>query len=232
MDGLQAVKQGIKKLPWVGPAAVYVYRRLFRQRYEFNGSGDYWEQRYRAGGNSGDGSYRALAEFKAEVLNAFVEEKGVNMVIEYGCGDGNQLKLATYPSYLGFDVSEKAVALCRQAFQGDPSRAFRVLDEQGGEQAELTLSLDVIYHLVEDAVFESYMARLFDSATAWVIVYSSNTDDNAGNLALHVRHRCFTDWVAARRPQWELEQYIKNRYPYKGDNATGSFADFFIFRKR
>src|SRR5437899_4317923 len=58
--------------------------------------------------NSGLGSYDKLAEFKAEVLNGFVKENTIKSVIEYGCGDGNQLKFAEYPSYLGFDVSVKA----------------------------------------------------------------------------------------------------------------------------
>ena len=39
------------------------------------------------------------------------------------------------------------------------------------DRAELALSLDVIYHLVEDTVYESYMGQLFDSATKYVIVY-------------------------------------------------------------
>lgn len=38
---------------------------------KFN-SKNYWENRYKSGGNSGAGSYSNLAEFKAEIINEFV----------------------------------------------------------------------------------------------------------------------------------------------------------------
>jgi hypothetical protein len=35
-----------------------------------------------------------LAEFKARAVNDFVRENSVKSIVEYGCGDGNQLKSA------------------------------------------------------------------------------------------------------------------------------------------
>ncbi len=90
----------------------------------FSGSAEYWELRYASGGSSGQGSYGRLAEFKAEVINNFVMERGVHSVIEFGCGDGNQLQLAKYPVYVGLDVSEKAVAMCKEKFNNDTSKLF------------------------------------------------------------------------------------------------------------
>ena len=46
-----------------------------------------------------------LAAFKAEVPNDFVRARGIDSVIEFGCGDGAQLALAEYPAYVGIDVS-------------------------------------------------------------------------------------------------------------------------------
>jgi len=129
----------------------------------FPGSAAYWENRYSAGGNSGAGSYGQLASFKADVINDFVATHRVKTVIEFGCGDGNQLSLAKYPSYLGFDVSSTAVSKCRELFKSDPSKSFRLLSEYENEIADLTLSLDVIYHLVEDEIFERYMRNLVSS---------------------------------------------------------------------
>lgn len=70
---------------------------------DFNTS-EYWEMRYRSGRDSGRGSYGLLAEFKADVLNTFVASHGVRMVLEWGCGDGNQLRFAQYPWYLSIGV--------------------------------------------------------------------------------------------------------------------------------
>ena len=152
-------------------------------------------------------------------------------VVEYGCGDGNQLKMATYPQYLGFDVSPAAISMCKSVFNGDATKQFRLMSEYAGESAELTLSLDVIYHLVKDDVFESYMRRLFVSATRFVIVYSSNSDESLDTEATDVRHRKFTGWIETDAPGWTLAQRIANKFPYRGDHRKGSFADFYIYRR-
>lgn len=60
-------------------------------------------------------------------------------VVEYGCGDGNQLKMATYPQYLSFDVSPAAISMCKSVFNGDATKQFRLMSEYAGESAELTL---------------------------------------------------------------------------------------------
>ena len=203
----------------------------------FPGSKDFWESRYSLGGNSGQGSYGKFAEFKAGVLNDFVEEKEILSVMEFGCGDGNQLSLAKYPRYIGLDVSATALALCREKFSEDKSKSFFLyspscfVDHQNIFQAELGLSLDVIYHLVEDEVYHAYLDHLFAASEKFVIVYSSDMEREGGAHARHVRHRNFSQRVQERFPEWKLLEKIKNPYPGKGDFGQGSFADFFIFEK-
>ena len=93
------------------------------------------------------------------------------------------------------------------------------------------MSLDVIYHLVEDDVYETYMRRLERSATRFVCVYSSNIE-LPGHVP-HIRHRCFTDWFARNAPQWALSDYVRNRYSYDVANpAETSWADFYFFERR
>jgi hypothetical protein len=227
------LKEFIKSIPVLGNLAQGLYRRLPGQapppREPFGGSADYWERRYAKGGNSGVGSYDKFGEFKAEILNGFVKDHQVKSVAEFGCGDGNQLTLARYPAYTGYDVSTTAVAMCRERFAGDPSKAFRAAGEFSGEKSDLALSLDVIYHLVEQSVFEAYMRTLFAASSRYVIIYSSNTDNNNGYKGTHVWHRKFTPWVADNLPQWKLIHHIPNRYPYRGDYTQGSFAEFFVY---
>ncbi len=205
-------------------------RRLRGRLRPFPGSARYWEERYAAGGDSGPGSRNRLARFKAEIVNDFVAQNAVSTIIEYGCGDGRQLSLARYPQYLGFDVSPRAIELCRERFGGDGDKRFELVSDYAGERAELTLSLDVIYHLVEDEVFESYMARLLDSSDRFVIVYASDAEPTAPT-APHVRHRRFTRWIADHRSEWRLRARIPNRYPFDGNLATSSFSDFFVYRR-
>jgi hypothetical protein len=230
------VKQAIYKLPVLGKLAHKSRLYWTRLTHPFNGSAPYWEQWYAQGGTSGDGSYGRLAEFKAEILNALVAGHGVESVIEWGCGDGNQLSLARYPSYLGLDVSKSAVARCQQRFRGDDTKTFMFYEPASDFlqthqlRADLSLSLDVIYHLVEDAVFETYMASLFDCAERLVVIYSSN-EERAVPLR-HVRHRRFDTWIAQHRPAWSLLEHIPNRYPQRSAmEPETSHADFFIFGK-
>ncbi len=225
------MKQIIKNIPVVGPIARRIYRKLTNSPKPFKGSENYWKDRYEAGGNSGAGSYNQLAEFKAEILNAFVSENGIRSVIEYGCGDGNQLNLARYPKYIGFDVSSKALSICLKKFEDDGTKSFMAMETYGGETAELTLSLDVIYHLVEDSVFVDYMKRLLDSSQRFVIIYSSNVDENLGGTASHVRHRHFSKWIEDNSMEWKLLKHIPNKYPFDGDAKRGSFADFYIYSR-
>lgn len=226
-------RRRVRNLPLIGPLAVRLRRALVAR--EFAGVERYWESRYASGGNSGAGSYNRLAAFKAEVINDFVERNGVEMVIEFGCGDGNQLKLACYKRYLGFDVAPSAIAACKRAFAGDPTKRFKLVSEYAGEKADVSLSLDVIYHLVEQPVFEAYMRRLFDSAEKFVLIYSSN--DEKLNQTIgggpHVRHRRFSNWIERNAPDWALLSHIPNRYPFSPrDPAQTSFAEFYVYENR
>jgi hypothetical protein len=225
------MKQVIQKIPILGPIAFSAARRLFGKRAKrpFSTSADYWEQRYQSGGNSGRGSCDQLAEFKAEVLNTFVKEHSIESVIEFGCGDGNQLLLAQYPSYLGYDVSRTAIDQCRQMFGDDPTKSFHLMDDYSGERAAMSMSLDVVYHLVEDAVFSAYMERLFDAARRFVVIYSSNYESPPSRAARHVRHRRFTDWIDANRSAWKLTQHVPNRYPFDERTGEGTPADFYFY---
>lgn len=229
----QRIKSLISHIPIVGPAARRVYLRVTGKKNKFDSSENYWKQRYVSGGNSGAGSYGLYASFKADALNEFVRAHSIRSVIEHGCGDGNQLASSQYPEYLGLDISPIALTLCRQKFQDDPTKSFLESDAYSGQQADLAMSLDVIYHLVEDEIFEAYMRRLFDSSTRYVAIYSSNSEKlNRPGMPSHVRHRQFTDWIERHAPGWTMMQHIPNCLPYDPQSNRGSFAEFYFFSHR
>jgi SAM-dependent methyltransferase len=202
---------------------------LLRQRMGYRGSVAYWEQNYARGGTSGPGSCGVLAAGKAAFLNAFVRERGVRSVIEFGCGDGHQLSLASYPRYTGLEVSRSAIARCKRRFSDDPSKSFFLydgacfVDRAGLFTADLAISLDVVYHLTEDRVFGAYLAHLFAAGERFVVVYATNTE--LGGTAPHVRHRRFTTWVDAHCPEWRLAQVTP------GPGAGPARPDFFTYQR-
>lgn len=217
------VKDLVRPLPGVRRLS------LLRQQLGFNGSRSFWERNYARGGTSGSGSYGALAQAKAGFLNEFVHQHDLQSVIEFGCGDGHQLSLADYPRYVGLDVSRSAVTLCQRRFADDPTKSFFLydgdcfVDRAGLFTADLAISLDVIYHLVEDQVFDTYMAQLLAAGGRYVVVYSTNAV--VGKTAPHVRHRRFSKWVEDNCPQWQLAQVTH------GPNTGPGRADFFVYER-
>lgn len=197
----------------------------------FRGSGDYWRQRYRLGGDSGEGSGGVWADYKARVLNAFVEEQGITEIIEFGCGDGRQLELAEYPLYLGLDISPEAVALCRLRFVSDASKQFMLLDEYVGQKADLSLSLDVLFHLVEDGVYFDYLERLFKAGRRFVVVYATSIGNKPKTLR-HVRHRPVEADIATRFPGFARRADLEARLPAPpGEQGEGGYTRFFIYQR-
>jgi hypothetical protein len=207
--------------------------RSLANRRKLFGSAAYWEQRYAAGGNSGHGSYGCLQEFKRCTLNVLIKKHSLSSAVELGCGDGAQLEGVQWSDYTGFDVSHHAVALCAERFHLDRSKRFLAYSEWYSHAADAGVSLDVIYHLVEDEVYREYMRRLFLSARRIVIIYSTDFDHQSPDV--HVRHRRFTDYIATHQPMWRLLYTIPN--PHKPASVDTSYtdksaADFYVFGNR
>jgi len=202
---------------------------LLRQRLAYTDSTRFWEENYAQGQTSGNGSYGTLAEGKSRFLNDLVGRRAVRSVVEFGCGDGNQLSLADYPGYVGLDVSRSAIGLCQRRFADDPGKSFFLYDgacftdRAGVFTADLALSLDVVYHLTEDQVFETYLTHLFAAGQRLVVVYSTNME--IGGTAPHVRHRHFTPWVEANCPGWALTGVTP------GPSTERASADFFVYER-
>jgi len=212
-------------------------QRVILKLHKWENSADYWERRYELGGDSGSGSYNRLAVFKAEIINDFVKRYNIYSVIEWGCGDGEQLKLAEYPQYVGIDVSNRAIEKCKSIFQKDSSKKFycngsinNVPDEIFREyKYDMALSLDVLYHLVEDEVFKEYIDQLFASSKKYVCIYSCDFEKKHEQ---HVRCRKFTDYIAINMKDWKLIEKIPNRFPYDSkDKDNTSWSDFYFYQK-
>ncbi|WP_425052968.1 class I SAM-dependent methyltransferase [Psychromarinibacter sp. S121] len=206
-----------------------------KRKRPFTGSGDYWVQRYGDGRTFGSGSYGRLAEYKAGFINDFVRDNGIGAVIEFGSGDGNQASMFDFADYTGVDLVPQVVEAARARFADRPGWRFLTVAEDVAEAGryDLAMSLDVIYHLVEDDVFEAYMTRLFAASDRFVLVYASDVDMvDTGNA--HVRHRRYSDWVAANAPDFREAGAWDQPYPAAPSQETRatSFAAFKLFERR
>ncbi len=223
------MSNSLNNLPIFGPF-IKAIKKIIRPSDSFTTSKKYWEERYAKGGDSGSGSYDKLAEFKGEVINEFIQKHNIQSVIELGSGDGNQQAYFEIPEYIGFDISSTAVLICNEKYKNDPDKQFYELGKLGDRKAQATMSLDVLYHLIEYEIYDDYLHRLFDAAENFVIIYANNSEDD-GSYAPHVKPREFTKWVQKNKPDFHLLEHIPNRYPYIPGNNKTSFAEFFIYKK-
>lgn len=196
--------------------------------FKFSRSDLYWQKRYIDKGNSGLGSYGDVAIFKAKVFNNFIKEERIKSALDFGCGDGNQIDLFKVDSYFGLDISVEMIEFCKNKFKDDATKDFLIYDYKifnNNLQADLGMSIDVIYHLVEDVIYQKYMEDLFSCSKEFVMIYSTNHDNNSIIKMPHVRHRNFSKWVNENKKEWKFYKKIKNSIP------SVSKADFYIFKK-
>jgi hypothetical protein len=96
----------------------------------------------------------------------------------------------------------------------------------------MVISLDVIYHLIEDTVYDNYMNHLFNLSNKYVVIYAYDNDE-FDNYAPHVKPRKFSSWVKSNREDFKLIKHIPNKFPYEKSNPeTTSFADFYMYEKK
>ena len=188
---------------------------------------DIWTSRYLSGGNSGSGSYNELYLFKRDVINQLITDYQIESMIDFGCGDGNQIKEFNIKDYIGLDIASSSIKICKEKYQHDSHKKFYVYDDPSIQslqlQADLTISLDVLYHILEDDIFMDYLKKLFTSSSKYVLIYSNNYN---GHIEGHMHTRKFTDYVENFFPNWSLAKKIDQKYPQK------SSADFYFYCKK
>ena len=189
---------------------------------------EYWRNRYAVGQNSGAGSYGEMAQFKADTLNSFLTRMAIESCIEFGCGDGNQLDLLKIPKYLGLDVAPGAIDLCTAKFDSDVSKSFAVylpahFTNRAFLEADLTLSMDVILHLIEEDAFQSYMENLFTASTRYVAIFTTATDIQPGKMAVHNFFRDHRSWISNNVPQFKETEVVLAPQKLKYPEGTGFY---------
>jgi hypothetical protein len=183
-----------------------------------------WENRYKTNGNSGAGSYGVLCEYKAKFINKFIIDNNCKNMIEFGSGDGNQMSYFEVQKYTGIDISEHIINICKKKYNHLSNKKFITYAEyhKMSSKFDLSLSLDVIYHLVDDNIYIKYMNYLFNSTNKFVIIYSTNWDDKENNGS-HVYHRKFTKYIDTNFKNAKLIYHEPNKYP------SLSTAEFYVY---
>lgn len=150
----------------------------------------YWERRYARGGNSGAGSRGREADYKAERVSQILGRYRIRSLLDLGAGDGYvaaRLLLGDC-HYLGVEPSDSARALARIAA---PHLEFvPSIPARPAPGFDCCLSMDVVFHLLDDAQTAAYFAELFGWSDRYVLIYGTCAP-SPRPTAPHVRHH---DW--------------------------------------
>ena len=150
---------------------------------------NWWDSRYASGGHSGAGSYDANYSFKRDYINAVIRRFKIQSIIDFGCGDGSQIKQIDVAAYQGIDISSSVVNRCRKLYEHNSNFSFDVYDEFTMGKYDLAMSLDVLYHVVEPDQYDLYLNRLF-SHSRYSLIYA-NAIPRSDNTA----HMLFRDHI-------------------------------------
>ena len=183
---------------------------------------NYWENRYISGDSSGFGSYGENADHKASVINNYIIKYNIKSISDFGCGDGNQISLLKgFEHYCGFDISPYIVNVCKQKFVDNPKMTFcaKINDLP---KSDLCLSLDVLYHIIDEKDYEKYLFQLFNKSRKYVIIFSTNYQEKV--ISSHILHRKFTDWVDTYYKNFVLIEEIENSFQ--------SSAKFYLYKRK
>lgn len=132
----------------------------------------YWNQRYIDWGNSWKWSYGKNAIFKADFINNFIKENNIKTVLEVWVWDGNNLSLYEIENYLGLDISQKAIDICKEKFKLDDSKWFRIMDyTKPLKRVDLILCLDVLFHILNKKEWIKTIKYCIDNSK-YTIFYS------------------------------------------------------------
>jgi len=192
---------------------------------------NYWNKRYLVGGNSGLGSYGELGLFKVNFVNNFLKEKNIESVIEFGCGDGSQLRQINYKKYLGLDVAASSVEMCSKLFKEHNNKSFLLYDpmhfvNNNFLKADLVVCIDVLYHIIPEDHFLKTLDDIFSCSNKYVILYTSI---DAYKLepykkGTHVRHRDMVSYLKNIN-DYNIMDIVHNPLP------NLSSASFIILKK-
>jgi len=169
---------------------------------------EYWEKRYRAGGDSGAGSVGEIREWKWRIIERYAGK--VDDVIDVGCGDLSFWKNRDCPRYLGLDTSHTIVERDRHERPKWEFRVHRAEVALESAPARIVLCLDVLFHIMNDQQFDQILENLCRFSKEWIFIYT---------------------WI--RNPfdlQWALGRLKNRTIPNLKWMLTGSDGEYEKFR--
>jgi SAM-dependent methyltransferase len=199
----------------------------------------YWDKHYLTGGDSGAGSFGAFSSWKADIVNQVISTYQINTVLEFGCGDGNQLLKFQIPEYRGLDVSSSAVATCKEIFKNDKSKSFSVIRPNSNldvSSAQLVMSLEVLMHITLEEDYLWTLEKIFESSEEFVLIQAPLFEYKLFPKHSHEKYRDIFRYLIDYLDCWSIIGLFVHPSVSPADrrkNVIGEMSsDFILFKKR
>lgn len=134
----------------------------------------YWNKRYSAGLNSGQGSIGELRKFKWDTILSKTTIKNKS-VLDYGCGDLSFWKDHIHPEvkkYTGYDISEFIILNHKQKWLDIHPRVSFTHNIVDVPKHDLVFCFDVLFHIIDENLFNYTLKNLISRAKDLLFIYT------------------------------------------------------------
>lgn len=131
---------------------------------------NYWENRYKNGGNSGEGSRGNHKKWKWSILDKYIHE--IDNIVDVGCGDLAFMKGIDVINYTGIDISQTMInqnKTLKPKWDFICSSADVNINELKGD---VVFCHDMLFHILDDGVYKAILENLIEYSNNYISIYT------------------------------------------------------------
>jgi hypothetical protein len=182
----------------------------------------YWNERYKSGGVSGDGSIGECRKYKWSIINKYINNISKYSVIDVGCGDLSFWDGKDCDNYIGIDSSDVIIEknkLLRKKwkFLNKPSD-FYVSDIK----ADVVFCFDMLFHIMDDQEYYMTLQNLPRYSNNYIFIYTWVVNP--------FKDPYYINSIAMFK-RGEYVRSLKNLFFGIGDDSDGKYQKFRDFCK-
>lgn len=142
----------------------------------------YWEERYKQGGVSGEGSVDKYRTWKWKIIDCYV--KNIDDVVDVGCGDISFWLGRECKKYTGVDISQTVIdknKLLRPNWEFIRASSDKFLEKLN---SEIVFCFDVLFHIMDPEIFSKTLENICQYSSKFVFIYTWKNNPFSRSYAL------------------------------------------------
>lgn len=194
----------------------------------FSTKNNYWDMRYKFGGNSGSGSINDHREWKWKQIYLTIPE--INDVIDVGCGDlsfwddkfcKNYLGIDISKNYIGIDISKTIIERNKEIRKNwlflNDNATFKY-----DIKADTVFCLDVLFHIMDDNDYFKIINNIMDYSNHWLVIYTWDKNPMTKENKLYQCYRRFP-------VEHVMDKFILVKHE---KDTTDKYGAIYIFKRK